>query len=590
MAKPGSTEAAYYRSVDDCPRTACGSLAGAAAAVIVLLTGIAVGLVDAAPETCTARAGVRSSRPHRPPAATPSPTGDGGGRRQPGQRRVARRHRRRAPGPDHRGGRTARRPTQAAGPAGRATAGRAGAGVHHRSRSRVAAGAGRVRRCRALSVGRSRSLLLLAAACAGPGARIRVRRRAGGPSRRPARRRPPPGRRPRRPRPGVHLRAGPGHQPGPRRPARRGPARRRGDDGGAGRRPVRPGPARGRRRHPGRRPVADRHRSPPSRCPATSTATGRVLRAPVVTVYQAARLPAATAAQRATAAASSSDDRSRPAPPQPRRTGDPDPAAATATGRRTRTRRSRSCSSRRSTAAWRTCARSTRTRPPTSTRSRRRDVTRPSIVVVGETKRGKSSLVNMLIGVPDLSPVDAAVATASFLEFRHSTTHGARAYLPGREDPVPLSLRRPARLGHRAGPAPGRAAPAAAHRGAPLRAAAAVPDADRHPRRRRPRPAARRDRPRRGRAGHRAAVRRRRVLAVLQAGAGLPHRGQQAGQLRAVRADQVRRVPGLAHDPGRQQGPAAGARAAVRVRAVVPGVGAAGRDGDVDADGGRRPS
>jgi hypothetical protein len=70
---------------------------------------------------------------------------------------------------------------------------------------------------------------------------------------------------------------------------------------------------------------------------------------------------------------------------------------------------------------------------------RRRDVTRPSIVIVGETKRGKSSLVNMLIGVPNLSPVDAAVATASFLEFRHSTTHGARAYLPGREDPVPLS-------------------------------------------------------------------------------------------------------------------------------------------------------
>jgi hypothetical protein len=70
---------------------------------------------------------------------------------------------------------------------------------------------------------------------------------------------------------------------------------------------------------------------------------------------------------------------------------------------------------------------------------KRRDVTRPSIVVVGETKRGKSSLTNMLIGVPNLSPVDAAVATSSFLEFRYSTTLGARAYLPGREDPVPLS-------------------------------------------------------------------------------------------------------------------------------------------------------
>ena len=70
---------------------------------------------------------------------------------------------------------------------------------------------------------------------------------------------------------------------------------------------------------------------------------------------------------------------------------------------------------------------------------KRRDVTRPSIVVVGETKRGKSSLTNMLIGVPNLSPVDAAVATSSFLEFRYATTLGARAYLPGREDPVPLS-------------------------------------------------------------------------------------------------------------------------------------------------------
>jgi|GEM_PF-744760 len=72
---------------------------------------------------------------------------------------------------------------------------------------------------------------------------------------------------------------------------------------------------------------------------------------------------------------------------------------------------------------------------------RRRELSRPAIAVVGETKRGKSSLVNMLIGVPNLSPVDAAVATASYLEFIHSTTHGARAWIPGREDPVPLELR-----------------------------------------------------------------------------------------------------------------------------------------------------
>ncbi|MEV0569795.1 dynamin family protein [Dactylosporangium sp. NPDC050588] len=71
---------------------------------------------------------------------------------------------------------------------------------------------------------------------------------------------------------------------------------------------------------------------------------------------------------------------------------------------------------------------------------RRRDVQRPRIVVVGETKRGKSSLTNMLMGVPNLSPVDAAVATASYLEFTHNPQHGARAYVPGREDPIPINL------------------------------------------------------------------------------------------------------------------------------------------------------
>jgi len=71
---------------------------------------------------------------------------------------------------------------------------------------------------------------------------------------------------------------------------------------------------------------------------------------------------------------------------------------------------------------------------------RRQELTRPSIVVVGETKRGKSSLVNALIGVPDLSPVDTAVATAAYLEFSHAEQHGARAYLPGQEDPTPVDL------------------------------------------------------------------------------------------------------------------------------------------------------
>jgi hypothetical protein len=71
---------------------------------------------------------------------------------------------------------------------------------------------------------------------------------------------------------------------------------------------------------------------------------------------------------------------------------------------------------------------------------RRREVTLPSIVVVGELKRGKSSLVNALIGVSDLSPVDPQVATATYLEFLPGGTPGAKAWLPDRVDPVPLRL------------------------------------------------------------------------------------------------------------------------------------------------------
>lgn len=71
---------------------------------------------------------------------------------------------------------------------------------------------------------------------------------------------------------------------------------------------------------------------------------------------------------------------------------------------------------------------------------RRREQRVPSIVVVGETKRGKSSLTNALVGVPNLSPVDASVATSSYLEFVHGDQPAARAYIPGREDPLPLRL------------------------------------------------------------------------------------------------------------------------------------------------------
>ncbi|MBB5154390.1 dynamin family protein [Saccharopolyspora phatthalungensis] len=64
----------------------------------------------------------------------------------------------------------------------------------------------------------------------------------------------------------------------------------------------------------------------------------------------------------------------------------------------------------------------------------------PSVVVVGETNRGKSSLVNALLGHPGLSPVDADVATATYLEFGHGEQWAAHACYPGQQEPVPFDL------------------------------------------------------------------------------------------------------------------------------------------------------
>ena len=71
-------------------------------------------------------------------------------------------------------------------------------------------------------------------------------------------------------------------------------------------------------------------------------------------------------------------------------------------------------------------------------RAKRRST--PSAVVVGETNRGKSSLVNALIGQPGLSPVDAEVATATYLVFSHADEWAARACYPGQVAPVPIEL------------------------------------------------------------------------------------------------------------------------------------------------------
>ena len=64
----------------------------------------------------------------------------------------------------------------------------------------------------------------------------------------------------------------------------------------------------------------------------------------------------------------------------------------------------------------------------------------PTVVVVGETNRGKSSLVNALLATQRLSPVDADVATASYLVVRYGEAWAARACYPGQLDPVPFDL------------------------------------------------------------------------------------------------------------------------------------------------------
>lgn len=63
--------------------------------------------------------------------------------------------------------------------------------------------------------------------------------------------------------------------------------------------------------------------------------------------------------------------------------------------------------------------------------------TTPTVVVVGETNRGKSSLVNALMASPGRSPVEAEVATATYLVFGYAESLQAKACYPQRE-PVPF--------------------------------------------------------------------------------------------------------------------------------------------------------
>ncbi|RZQ65447.1 dynamin [Amycolatopsis suaedae] len=65
---------------------------------------------------------------------------------------------------------------------------------------------------------------------------------------------------------------------------------------------------------------------------------------------------------------------------------------------------------------------------------------KPSVVVVGETNRGKSSLVNALLAMPGLSPVDANVATSTYLVFEHAEEWAAQACYPGQLAPVGIGM------------------------------------------------------------------------------------------------------------------------------------------------------
>ena len=66
--------------------------------------------------------------------------------------------------------------------------------------------------------------------------------------------------------------------------------------------------------------------------------------------------------------------------------------------------------------------------------------TAPTVVVLGETNRGKSSLVNALLGTPDLSPVDAAVATSTYVVIGHGPRWSARGCYADERAPVPFDL------------------------------------------------------------------------------------------------------------------------------------------------------
>ncbi|MGY1829744.1 dynamin family protein [Geodermatophilus sp. SYSU D01180] len=69
-----------------------------------------------------------------------------------------------------------------------------------------------------------------------------------------------------------------------------------------------------------------------------------------------------------------------------------------------------------------------------------RAVERAVVVVVGEVKQGKSSLVNALVGRPGTSPTDVTVTTATYLVFQAGERPGATLHLADGAPPVQVDV------------------------------------------------------------------------------------------------------------------------------------------------------
>ena len=185
------------------------------------------------------------------------------------------------------------------------------------------------------------------------------------------------------------------------------------------------------------------------------------------------------------------------------------------------------------------------------------------VLVVGEFKQGKSSLVNALLDV-DVCPVDDDIATSAPTAVRYDEQRSARVlYKPSDDDPdgkqrsEEIDVDRIREIVTEAtNPANERRRPVARDRRAEP-AARGRARARRHARRRRPRIRARGDHGGRAPDGRRRAVPHRRVAGVLRAGDDLPEAGGVDVPERLLRAHEDRLLPGMAEDPRARPGPPA---------------------------------